>query len=152
MAPGARERRGPRGKVGGSDFKFKTIKQKVMIDATPAEVYDAYTDPRKHAAFTGDEASGTPKVGGKFTASSGYIKGEYVELVRGRKIVHWWTTTEWPGGYPPSLMELRLQPKGRKTELTMIHSRVPAEQADRYAEGWQEYYWRPLQGFFSVRS
>jgi uncharacterized protein YndB with AHSA1/START domain len=130
--------------------KFEIIRQTVLIDASPIEVYQAYVDPRKHAAFTGEGAKGTPKVGGKFTASDGYISGEYIELVEGKKIVHWWTTTEWPEGYPPSKIELKLKPKGKKTELTMIHSRVPAEQAERYAEGWQEYYWKPLKKYFEA--
>jgi activator of HSP90 ATPase len=77
--------------------------------------------------------------------------GEYIELLKGKKIVHWWTTTEWPEGYPPSRMELRLKPVGKKTELTMIHSRVPAEQAARYAQGWKEFYWEPLKEFFGKK-
>ena len=132
-------------------MKFRTIEQTVIIEASPLDVYGAYVDPKKHAAFTGQSATGTPKVGGKFTASDGYISAEYTELVKGKKIVHWWTTTEWPEGYPPSKLELKLKPKGRKTELTMIHSRVPAEQADRYADGWQEYYWEPLKKYLSKR-
>lgn len=115
------------------------------------EVYEAYVDPKKHAAFTGQSATGNPRVGGKFTASDGYISAEYTELVKGKKIVHWWTTTEWPEGYPPSKLELRLRSKGKKTELTMIHSEVPAEQADRYAEGWQEYYWEPLKKYLAKK-
>jgi hypothetical protein len=30
----------------------------------------------------------------------------------------------------------------------MIHSDVPAEQADDLAEGWNEFYWKPLKGYF----
>lgn len=132
-------------------MKFREIKQVVIIPAGPLEVYEAYVDPRKHAAFTGEEATGTPEVGGKFTASDGYISGEYIDLQKGKKIVHWWTTTEWPAGYPPSRMELLLRRKGRNTELTMIHSRVPEEQADSYAEGWMEYYWEPLKKYFAKK-
>jgi uncharacterized protein YndB with AHSA1/START domain len=130
-------------------LRFRTIEQTVLIEASPQEVFEAYVDPKKHAAFTGQGASGTPKVGGRFTASDGYISGEYTELVKGKKIVHLWTTTEWPEGYPASKIELRLRPKGKRTELTMIHSRVPAEQADMYAEGWQDYYWEPLKRYFA---
>lgn len=131
---------------------FRTIRQTVIIPASPLEVYEAYVDPKKHAEFTGDEADGKPVVGGKFTASGGYISGEYIELEKGRRIVHWWTTTEWPDGYPPSKMELILRPKGRQTELTMIHSKVPAEQAGSYAEGWQDYYWDPLKKYFAKKT
>ena len=130
-------------------MKFGTIKQSVLIDASPLEVYEAYVQPKKHAAFTGQSATGTPKVGSKFTAGDGYITGRYLELERGKRILHEWTTTEWPEGYPPSLLELTLKARGEKTELTMVHSRVPKEQVDYYAEGWKEYYWEPMRRYFT---
>ena len=130
-------------------MKFGTIKQTVLIEASPLEVYEAYVDPKKHAAFTGQGATGASKVGTKFTAGDGYISGKYLELEKGRRILHEWTTTEWPEGYPPSVLELTLKAKGRKTELTMVHSKVPEEQVDYYAEGWREYYWKPLQKYFA---
>jgi len=130
-------------------LQFGEIKQTVLIDASPAEVYEAYVDPKKHAAFTGQSATGSPKVGGRFTAGDGYISGKYLVLEKGKKILHEWTTTEWPAGYPPSLLELRLRAKGKKTELTMLHTKVPEEQVDYYAEGWKEFYWVPLKKHFA---
>ena len=129
-------------------MKFEEIKQVTIIDASPIEVYEAYLDPKKHAAFTGDSATGTPKVGGKFAAGDGYISGKYLKLDKGKRILHEWTTTEWPKGYPPSLVELILKPKGKKTELMMIHSKVPAEQAADYDQGWKDFYWEPMKKFF----
>jgi uncharacterized protein YndB with AHSA1/START domain len=129
-------------------MKFEVIKQVAIIDASPVEVYEAYVDPKKHAAFTGDSATGTAKVGGKFAAGNGYISGKYLELEKGKRISHEWTTTEWPKGYPPSLVELILKPKGKKTELTMIHSKVPAEQAADYDQEWRDYYWEPMKKYF----
>ena len=72
-----------------------------------------------------------------------------IELEKGKKIVQEWKTTEWPKGYPPSIVELTLKPKGTKTELTMIHSKVPAEQAKSYEDGWKEFYWEPLKKYFT---
>ncbi len=129
-------------------MKFEVIKQTVVVDAAPDEVYQAYVDPVKHAAFTGSPAKGTPKVGCKFTAWDGYITGKYTKLEKGKRIVHEWKTTEWPEGYPPSVVELTFKPKGKKTEMTMVHSKAPAEQADDYAEGWMEWYWAPLKKYF----
>ena len=128
--------------------KLGTIRQSAVFDASPLEVYEAYVDPKKHAAFTGTGVTGTPKVGGKFTAGDGYITGKYTKLLPGKIIVHEWTTTEWPAGYPPSILELTLKPKGSGTELTMVHSKVPAEQVEYYAKGWMEYYWGPLKKYF----
>ena len=122
----------------------------MVINAGPLEVYEAYTDPKKHAAFTGTGVTGTPKAGERFTAGDGYIAGKYIILQPGKRIVHEWTTTEWPAGYPPSILELTLKPKGAGTELVMVHSKVPAEQVKYYAKGWREYYWEPLKKYFAV--
>jgi activator of HSP90 ATPase len=130
-------------------MKFETIRQTVLVEASPLQVYDAYVNPKKHAAFTGSAAKGTPRTGCKFTAGDGYIAGKYVKLERGKRIVHEWTTTEWPAGYPPSLVELVLKAKGSKTGLTMVHTKVPAEQAEYYAQGWRDYYWEPLKKYFA---
>jgi len=132
-------------------LKFATIKQTTLIDASPLEVYEAYVDPKKHAAFTGQAATGTPRVGGSFSAGDGYSRGKYLRLERGKRILHDWKTTEWPEGYPPSLLELTLKAKGKKTELTMVQSNVPEEQVDYYADGWREYYWEPLREYFKNR-
>ena len=132
-------------------MKFATIKQTALIDASPLEVYEAYVDPEKHAAFTGQAATGTPKVGGRFTAGDGYSRGKYLKLEEGKRILHDWKTTEWPEGYPPSLLELTLKAKGKKTELTMVQSKVPEEQVDYYSEGWKQYYWEPLKEYFNKK-
>ncbi len=130
-------------------MKLGTIRQTVLIDASPAEVYEAFADPKKHGAFTGQKATGAPKVGGEFTAGDEYITGKFVELEKGKRILQEWTTTEWPEGYPPSRLELTFKAKGKKTELTMVHSKVPEEQVEYYAEGWKEWYWGPLKKYFA---
>jgi hypothetical protein len=38
------------------------------------------------------------------------------------------------------------------TELVMVHSDVPEEQADEASEGWTEWYWDPLKKYFSKKS
>ncbi len=128
-------------------MEFEVIEQKALIDASPDEVFEAYADMDKHAKFTGTKTSGASKVGGKFSAADGYISGRFLVLEKGKRIVHEWKTTEWPPGYPAPLVELTFGQKGRRTELTMVHSKVPAGQAD-YAKGWMEFYWNPLKAYF----
>ena len=150
--PGVSSRKSPRSKSKkpkGTATRFKEIKQIVVFDASPLEVYEAYVDPKKHAEFTGTAVEGTPEVGGRFIAGDGYITAKYIRLEPGKSIKHEWTTTEWPAGYPPSILELTLKAKGKGTELTMVHSKVPAEQAEYYAEGWKDFYWEPLKKHFA---
>ncbi len=131
--------------------KTKTIEQSTLIPARPEEVYDAMLIGKIHAEFTRSKATSTPKVGGKFTAYDGYIWGKHLELVKGRKIVQEWQTTEWPANAAPSIVEFNFEEKEGGTELTMIHSRVPEEQAESYRQGWIDYYWEPLEEYFRNR-
>jgi activator of HSP90 ATPase len=132
--------------------KVTTIRQKALIPATPDQVYDAFIDAKKHSAFTGSKATCDPKVGGKFTAWDGYISGKNLELEKGKKIVQEWSTTDWPESSPPSRLELTFQKTKSGTEISMIHSNVPAQQADELSEGWVEFYWNPLKEYFSKQS
>ncbi|MGA3058925.1 MAG: SRPBCC domain-containing protein [Candidatus Bathyarchaeia archaeon] len=132
--------------------KVKTIKQKVVIPASPREVYDAYVDPKIHSKFTGSKATGKAVIGGKFTAWDGYISGKYLELEDGKRVVQEWTSTDFPKGSGPSRLELCFNKVPEGTELVMVHSDVPEEQADEASEGWTEWYWDPLKKYFSKKS
>ncbi len=129
-------------------MKKETLRQKVVLQAKPIEVYDAFVDAKKHSAFTGSKATGDGKVGSKFTAWDGYISGKFLELEEGKRIVQEWVTTEWPEGYPPSHLELTLRETREGTEVSLVHSDVPAEQAEDLKEGWNDYYWKPLRDYF----
>ncbi len=128
--------------------KTRTIVQNVMIPADPDEVYDAFMDPEKHSDFTQTQTTGSQEVGGEVSASDGYITAKNIELKKGKKIVQEWTTSEWPEGYGPSILEIDLKKVDGGTELIMTHSNVPDEQADDYAEGWMDFYWNPLVKYF----
>ena len=123
----------------------------MVIDASPLAVYEAYVDPKKHAAFTGQSATGALKPGGRFSAGDGYITGKYLALEEGKRVLQEWKTTEWPRGYPPSLLELTFKAKGKQTVLTMVHSKVPEEQTDYYSDGWKEFYWKPMKEYFAKK-
>jgi uncharacterized protein YndB with AHSA1/START domain len=128
-----------------------TIRQSVVIAATPVEVYDALVNAKKHAAFTGAAAKSSNKIGGKFTAWDGYINGKYLNLVPGRKIVEEWSTNDWPADYGPSLIEFTFERAVNGTLLKMVHSRVPATQVAQYRQGWKDYYWTPLKKYLPAK-
>jgi activator of HSP90 ATPase len=130
------------------EIKTGTITQKVVINATPEGVYHALMDSKIHSKFTGSKATIVPRVNGKITAWDGYIMGKNLELVKGKKIVQEWITTEWPEDYPPSVLTIMLKKTGNKTELKMIHSKVPKTQMKSYNDGWKEWYWTPLKDYF----
>lgn len=127
--------------------KFGTIEQIIFFRAKPSEVYRALTDAKAHSEFTGSPATTSDEVGAEFQAWDGYISGKNLELVKNKKIVQEWETTEWPKGYPRSRLEITLTAKEGGTELKMVHSKVPAEQVDEYTSGWHSSYWEPLKQY-----
>jgi len=54
-----------------------------------------------------------------------------------------------PEHYPPSKLELTLKKVKNGSEIIMVHANVPEEQASDLAEGWNEFYWKPLKEYFS---
>ena len=152
MEAGAMKSSGRQTQAGRSgSAKTTTIRQKEFIPAKPVEIYDAFLNDEKHSAFTGARATCDRRVGGKFTAWDGYISGKNVKLENGRRIVQEWKTTEWPKGYKPSILEVRLKPKGDGTEVQLVQTNVPTIQAKNYKKGWIDYYWLPLKKYFSKK-
>ncbi len=129
-------------------MKVANIKEKVIVPAEPNEVYEAFMDPRKHSEFTGSKATCDQRVGGEFTAWDGYISGKNLELEKGKRIVQEWVTTEWPDGYSPSRLELTFKKVKGGTEISMVHSNVPAKQVNDIREGWFDFYFEPLKEYF----
>jgi activator of HSP90 ATPase len=126
-----------------------TLEQKILIPkATPKQVYDAYVNPKEHEKFTGSKATGKPVVGGEFTAWDGYIFGKFLELNDGKRVVQEWKTTDWAEGYGASKLELTFAAVPKGTEITLVQQYVPKAQVDEFAEGWEEFYWKPLKEYF----
>jgi activator of HSP90 ATPase len=131
-------------------MKTASIRQSRFIPAPPEAVYEAFVNARKHAAFTGAAATGTARAGAAFTAWGGYISGKHLELDKGKRIVQEWSTSEWPEGAPPSRLEFTFETKKGGCQVKMVQTAVPADQADRYKQGWDDFYWSPLAAYFET--
>jgi activator of HSP90 ATPase len=123
---------------------MKNIKQTATFKASTHEVYEALMDSKKHSEFTGGKAVISRKVGGKFTAYDGYAEGKNIELVPDKKIVQTWRAADWPEGQVSQVTFL-IEEVGVKTRLTFTQTGIPDEQAADIADGWREYYWKPMK-------
>jgi uncharacterized protein YndB with AHSA1/START domain len=120
-----------------------------ISSASAQQVYEAWLDSRKHADFTGDQADIQPGVGGSFTIGGGYITGQNLELEPYKRIVQSWRTTEFPDSSPDSLLEVILEETPDGCVLSLNQKKLPEDQVESYKDGWQEYYFEPLQKYFS---
>lgn len=125
-----------------------TIRQTVTLPATPRAVFDAWMSSKQHAAFTGEAARISRKVGGRFAVYGGYATGKNMELELGKCIVQTWRAGDWPKGAESKLTVTLTKVKGG-TRLTFVQTGLPSGQRRSIAAGWREWYWEPLRRFFA---
>lgn len=125
------------------------FKLSAVIPAAPAEIYKAWLNTKGHTAMTGSTAKVDGRIGGKFTAWDGYIFGSTLELIPDQFIVQAWRTSEFPDEAPDSLVEISFKETKGGTKLTLTHSQIPEGQADSYRQGWEDFYFTPMQAYFS---
>lgn len=121
---------------------------KATFDTAPEQLYRAWLSSEGHSQMTGGAATTSDKIGDHFTAWDGYIRGVNLELEPHKRIVQSWRTTEFADDEPDSRLEILLQAVDDKTELTLIHSRLP-ESGGHYRKGWDNHYFQPMQHYFS---
>jgi uncharacterized protein YndB with AHSA1/START domain len=68
----------------------RTIRQTATFRASPEALFDTYLSSRKHSAATGAPAVMSRKVGGRFRAHGGHLRGRNLAIVPKRLIVQSW--------------------------------------------------------------
>lgn len=121
------------------------------IKAPPAKVYAALTEPKLMVRWWGPDAGPTlsaeadVRPGGRFSVVFRLLNGQehrptgvYREVVPEKKLVFTW---EWPDmPERESLVTFLLVPFDGGTELTLIHERLPDEEARSSHEGgWRGF-------------
>lgn len=125
-------------------MKTTTIRHSVTFKATAHEVYEALMDSRKHSKFTGEKASISRKLGGKFTAYDGYAEGVNLELLPDERIVQSWRADDWPEGHY-SKVTFSIKETATGTRLTFKEAGVPEDQYAEISQGWRDFYWAPMK-------
>ena len=110
------------------------------IPAEPSDVYDAWLSSERHSAMTGGSATIDPVVGGRYVAWDGFITGETIVLEPRRRVVQTWRTTKFTDADVDSQIDVRFEPEGGGTRLTVRHSAVPADDRGYEEGGWERSY------------
>lgn len=128
---------------------IESITVTAVVPATPERVYKAWMSSVEHSEFTGSAAEIDPRVGGKFTAWDGYIRGETIELKPFRRIVQSWRTSDFSEDDNDSRIEVTLNAAEGGTKITLVHADIPEGQGEQYRQGWIDFYFTPLEVYFS---
>jgi len=122
-----------------------TIKRR--INAAPARVFAAFTDPQTITRWFGPpgvqkvEAESDVRVGGRWkiighmSNDTHEVSGVYREIVPNEKLVYTWAWKSMPER--ESLVTLVFKPDGAGTLLTLTHEQFFDDDArDRHNQGW----------------
>jgi uncharacterized protein YndB with AHSA1/START domain len=122
------------------------------LPVPPTTTFAAWLDPQQHGAMTGAPATRSED-GHQFTAWDGYIQGEYLNItapegeIPGR-ISMYWRTLDFSVDSCDARVVVEFAPSPGGTRLILRQYETPADQGDRYVDGWKEYYFAPMLAYF----
>lgn len=127
----------------------KTLRQSVVVNATPKQIFDALADSRRHARLIGSTAKIVRRPGGTFSMWEGSIHGTTLELVPGKKIVQAWRCqmAGWPKDHF-SRLTYTFEKTGSGTRVNLYQSALPTAAFASIKQGWHDHYWTPLKEKF----
>ena len=111
-----------------------TLQQRVTFRASPATLFDIYINSRKQTA-TGATAIVSRRVGGRFMAYAGHIRGRNLAIVSRRMIVQTWRGSDWKSGDLDSILMLVFSKMRRGARVSMVHANVPDAHAASIKRG-----------------
>ncbi len=117
-----------------------------VIPARPERIFAAWLSPEEHTKMTGSFAH---EEGGIFLAWDGYIQARTVEQKPNSRIVQTWRTTEFAAKDPDSTLVVTLTPEEKGTLVTLEHTNIPDGQGDGYLQGWNDFYFDPMERYFT---
>ncbi|MBI4201307.1 MAG: SRPBCC domain-containing protein [Chloroflexi bacterium] len=109
------------------------------MKATREEVWRRLVDPTEIEGWSGASAVMEAWPGGRFELWGGDMFGVNLEVAPPRKLVQQWQVRGWE---EPSTVTFTLRSNRAEgqTIVELVHAGVPAEEAEEYAQGWDEHY------------
>jgi uncharacterized protein YndB with AHSA1/START domain len=123
----------------------KLVAQELIIAAPMDVVYRLLTDPAEFVRWMAEEATLDPRPGGvvRWTHANGdTCRGEFVELVPGRRVVFSYGWEREEVGVPPgsTTVEIDLDPTADGgTRLRLVHRGLDGPMAGAHDGGWRHY-------------
>jgi activator of HSP90 ATPase len=123
------------------------------LPCSAEQAYHAWMDSKSHAAMINGKADIDPVVSGNFRIWDGEVVGETLMLDENihRIVQHWrYNYDDWPANKPSRLMVTFGAVSDKETEMQLEQFEVPEKYAADIKKGWEEFYFKPMQTYFSV--
>lgn len=119
----------------------KTIQHAVRFSASPDQLFNIYMNSRKHSAAIAARAAISRKVGARFTAHDGWIRGKNLAIVPKRMIVQSWRGADWKKTDLDSILILAFSRAPGGGRIALVHANVPDKWHALIKRGWHTHYW-----------
>lgn len=130
-----------------NDIPCKTLKVKEDFICSVEDLYRALTTRELMSAFTNSEVVCETDPPGNFSLYSGFVTGQFLELVPSKKIVQKWRLKSWPEGHY-SEVTIELDSNGDTTTMNLTQKNVPEKEFDNTQDGWSRHYWARIKQIF----
>lgn len=123
---------------------MKLVEKTIQVNAPAELLYELLTDAEHLVRWMAAGAEVDPRVGGtiRWTHTNGdACSGRFVELVPSRRIVFTYGWERADVQVPPgsTTVEITLEPRGRGTQLRLVHRGLAGPMADAHTGGWGNY-------------
>jgi activator of HSP90 ATPase len=127
----------------------EVIQQKIVFkNATAAELFDIFLNPKKHSAIHGNAKTKiSNREGASFSLLNGNLTGRNLLIVADRMIVQSWRGNVWTTDDLDSVLSLVFSDTGNGAEIEMVHAFTP----EQFEEMWNEVYWEPIRKYLKTR-
>lgn len=128
-------------------YKMESFTIEKTFKVNAQTLYSYWLSSEKHSEMTGGTAECSEAIGAKHLAWDGYIWGENVELIPGKKIVQTWRTIEFDDNDADSIITITFSKKEEGCVLILQHKNIPSGQK-QYEKGWIDHYFTPMEEYF----
>ncbi|HOO85658.1 MAG TPA: SRPBCC domain-containing protein [Prolixibacteraceae bacterium] len=123
---------------------MKSLKKYYKLYASPADVYNALTNPVMLEIWTGEKAVFKAEPGFEFSLWDGEIVGRNVKFEMDKMIQQIWYFDN-----VESLVTFKLHPDKKFTSVELRHDNIPDEAFDNIADGWDSDFFGSLEELFN---
>lgn len=123
---------------------MKTIKQKYVIKASIAKVWQALVDPKLIDDWGAGSAKMSDQEGFEFKLWGGDIYGKNIKVIPESLLIQEWTAGNWEN---PSQVTFSLKADKGKTVVDLLHENIPDKEVSEIDSGWDSYYMGPLKEY-----
>ena len=123
---------------------MQAIKKYYKLYASPADIYNALTNPIMIEIWTGEKANFKAEPGTDFSMWDGAIVGKNVKFEMDKLIQQVWFFDD-----VESMVTIKLHADKKFTSVELKHENIPEEAFDNISAGWDEDYFGALEELFN---